>query len=93
MRNILDPVDIFNLVELLNFRREASVETEYFVLNDGREREIHKDFSEKLPDRFCAIFSKALIVEPIQSINFSIFMIAPENSDATPMFDFKNEDI
>jgi hypothetical protein len=72
----LHPVDGFDLVELLDFRGESTMEAEDFALNDCREWEVCEDLGEEFPNGLGAVLLEALIVESVLPIDLSIFVVA-----------------
>jgi hypothetical protein len=50
MRYLLDAIQLPDVVQRLDGRRQPTVQAEDLVLDDGRERQIVKQVSEQLPN-------------------------------------------
>ncbi len=78
MGHLLLPVNCSDLVKRLDAGREAAMDTENAPVNDGWQAEVVKDFCAIAPHCDAAIFSKTLIVEPIDLCDLSRFVVAPD---------------
>jgi hypothetical protein len=93
VRDILHPVDGFDLVELLDFRGEPAVQAEHFAFDDGREREVGEDLGEELPNGLGAVLLEALIVEPVLPVDLSVLVVAAQDGDAVAVLDLEDQHI
>ena len=65
------------------------MEAEDLVLNEGGEGKEVEEVSEVFPHVSVAVFSQALIVEPVHLRNLTGFMIPSEDGDALGVTDLK----
>lgn len=65
LRHFLDSVGLSNLIETVYAWGEAAVQTEDLVLNDSRQGEVVKQFSEDLPHVGISVLAHALIVKSV----------------------------
>ena len=63
--NLLDSFDLSDIVDVLQGRREASVDTENFPVDDRRERQVVKQVCELLPHNETAILFLALNLKAV----------------------------
>jgi len=63
----------------------------YLTLNESRKREIQEHICEILPDILVSIFLEAFIIETVDLIDFSVFVVATENADSIFEANFQSE--
>lgn len=88
MRNFDLPVDCPDLVDELNFRRQSTMNAQYFVLDDCSERQVVKCLIAVFPWSWIPVLLHNLIVEAIDRGNLSWLVIAPQEDDFFGVFDF-----
>ena len=81
MRNLLHSVQFLYLVEGVEMRRQATMQTEDLVLHNCCDWEVIKEVSKVTPDVSTSILSVALIIEAIDLCDLSTFVIASKNSN------------
>ena len=82
MRHFLQSVKAADIVERINGRRQATMETKDLVLDHGREREVVKDVCKVAPDIWAAILAQSLVVKAVDLRNLPALVVAPENENA-----------
>ena len=82
MWHLLLPVDRPNLIEGVNRWTQSSVNTEYFIVDDCCKGKVVEDVSAVSPDIHGTIFSKTLVIEPVNLCDLSALMISPDKGDA-----------
>ena len=65
MRHFLDSVELSDLVEGVDGRRETTMETEDLALDNCGQRQVIEKFGKSLPNIGISILSQALIVEAV----------------------------
>jgi hypothetical protein len=100
MRDILNSIDSFDLIDFFNFRREPAVKTENLIFYNTGKGQILEHLREHFPDMLISIFSKTLIVESIKLIDFPkyvlevpVFMITSEDGNSFSMLYLQYEHI
>lgn len=63
--DFLDAVELADLVERVDGRRETSVQTEDLALDHGSQRQVIEQFRERLPHIRISVLAQALVVETI----------------------------
>ena len=66
------------------------MEAEDLVVNEGSEREVIEEICEVFPHVGIAIFSKTLVIEPVDLCNLAGFMVATKDGDALGVSDFES---
>ena len=79
MRNFLHAIKLSNLVERVDARGQATVQTEDLVFNYSRQRQVVEKFSEVFPNVGIAVLAQALVVEAIHLRDLSAFVVAAKN--------------
>ena len=69
MRNFLIPLDQPDVIKRSNFRREAAVDAEDLVVDEGCHREHVEDSAAVAPGAGVAVFVLTLIIETIHLEN------------------------
>lgn len=70
MGNVLESLKLSNVLQFLYSRAESSVETENFVLDQCGQGEEGEYVREHLPDPLVIVLFEALIVEPVDLVDF-----------------------
>ena len=65
MRDLSEPIDNLDLIDMMYRRAETTVDAEYGVVDDDREGEEIEHVGEILPDGGCAVFSGTFKVESV----------------------------
>ena len=78
MRYLLLPVNCSNLIQGIDRWRQASMNAEYFIIDDSCESKVVEDFSAVSPHIHRAILPQAFIIEPINLRDLSAFMITSD---------------
>jgi len=82
MRDFLNSVKLFDLIEGIDTRGEPSMEAEDGVVDDGSEGEVVEQLGEVHPDIGVSVLSEALIVEAVHLGDLADFMVTSEDSQA-----------
>ena len=69
------------------------MKAEDLIFNGGWYRQALKDFSKTFPDEIGSIFFKALIIESIQFVDFSVLVVPPQDSYSVLVLEFQQDDI
>lgn len=64
--------------------------TEYFLIDDGRDRQTVKAISERFP-QFDVVPSLALVVEPVYPVYAGAFVIPAQQEEVLRVFDLVSE--
>lgn len=70
MGNVLESLELSYVLKFLYSRAESSVETENLVLDQGGQGEESEYIREHLPDPLVVVLFEALIVEPVDLVDF-----------------------
>jgi len=92
MRHLLYPVQRPNIVERVNAGRQATVQAEYLVLDEGCEGKEVEEIGKVFPDVGVAVLAQALVVEAVDLGNLAGFVIAAEDGDALRVADFESDE-
>ena len=76
---LLDSIELPHMVEGVDGGAQPTVETEYVVVDQGREREVVKEVGEELPNVGAAVLANALIIEAVHLRDLSGFVIAAKD--------------
>ena len=85
--NLLDAVELANVVQSVDGRREATVQAEDGVANESGERKEVEEVREVLPDVGVAVLAKALVVEAVNLGDLTRLVVAAENGEAVGVAD------
>ena len=81
-------IDGSNLVDGLDFGTETSMHTENFVINNGSQRKIVKDFCAVFPRIRVSILPVNFIIESIDGGNLSRLVVSSQESNSVRMLHF-----
>jgi len=81
VRHLLYSIERANMVERVDRRRQAAVQTEYLALDERGERQIVEQVREELPDVCVAVLAKALVVETVHLCYLSALVVAAYQSN------------
>ena len=59
------------------------------TIDDSSDRQALEDFSEPFPNVVGAVLPLAFVIESVQFIDFSVFVIASQNGDSVSVFDLE----
>jgi len=93
MRNILLPIDISDLVEVINFRRKSSMQAENLVLDFSCDWQALEKFSKEFPDEVSSVFFEALVIEAIEFVDLPVLMVASEYRDPVLVLNFEQDNV
>lgn len=74
-------VSVMYLVKRVHRWREATMDTEYFVVYDGREAQIVEDLSAVLPNIDTAILLQTFVVKPVHLGDLTALVITTDQCD------------
>ncbi len=87
------PIDISNLVKIVDFRRKSSMQAEDLVFDFSRNRQTLEELSKQLPDEVSSIFFETLIIEAIQFVDLPVLVVASENGYSVLMLYFQQDHV
>lgn len=90
MRHFLNPVQLTNVVQAIDARGQAAMQTEDLRLHQRSERKVVKEVSEDLPHIGIPVLAEALIIETVNLSDLSALMVTTENGDAIWVPDFQS---
>lgn len=82
VRNFLDPVEGTDIIEGINAGREAAVEAEDLIVDEGGEGEVVEEVGEVLPNIGVAVLAEALVVKAVNLGDLARLVIPAEDGDA-----------
>nr|GMC81859.1 ABC1 family protein, putative [Ipomoea batatas] len=91
IRHVHGPLEGSYLVQALHLRRQAAVHAKYLIIDDGGHRETVKTLGERLPEAN-AVAALALVVETVDPIDRSAFVVSSEDEEVIGKFDFVAEE-
>mmetsp|Transcript_1685 Transcript_1685/g.4987 ORF Transcript_1685/g.4987 Transcript_1685/m.4987 type:complete len:273 (+) Transcript_1685:109-927(+) len=91
VRHLLDAVQLPDVVEGVEGRRDASVHADDLVLDDGGHGQVVKGVREQLPDRRSAVCSHAFVEEAVHLRDLTALVVATEEGDALLIADLVEE--
>ena len=92
MRHLLDPVQRPDIVEGVDTRRQAAVQAEDLVVDEGGEREVVEEVGEVFPDVGVAVLAEALVVEAVDLRDLARLVVASQDRDALRVADFERDE-
>mmetsp|Transcript_61100 Transcript_61100/g.169408 ORF Transcript_61100/g.169408 Transcript_61100/m.169408 type:complete len:231 (+) Transcript_61100:521-1213(+) len=91
MRHLLNAVQLPDVVQRVQRRRDATVHADDLVLDDGGHRQIVEGISEELPHSWSAVRPHALVEEAVNLRDLAALVVATEQSDALLVADLVQE--
>ena len=82
VRHLLHAVEGADVVERVDAGRQAAVEAEDLVVDEGRQGEKVEEVGEAFPDAGVAVLPEALVVEAVHLRDLTRLVVAPEDRDA-----------
>ena len=82
MRNFHKPIELLDLVQGIDTRRETTMKAENASLDDGSNWEVVEKGGEVLPHVGISILSKALVVETVHLGDLFGLVVTTENGDS-----------
>lgn len=92
MGNLLNSVKSPNVIESIDTRREASVEAEDLVVDEGGEGEVVEQVGKVLPDIGVSVLAEALVVEAVDLSDLTRLVVAAEDGDALGISDLEGDE-
>jgi len=78
--HLLHAVQLPDLVQSVDARRQPSMQTEDLAFDDSGEGEVVEEFGELLPDVGVAVLAQALVVESIHLSNLPALVVPSQDS-------------
>ena len=75
VRYLLNSVQRADVVECVNARGEAAMQTEDLIVDQSGERKVVEQVREELPDICVAVLSQAFVVEPVDLRNLARLVV------------------
>jgi hypothetical protein len=88
----LDAVEGADVIERVDARRQAAVQAEDLVVDEGCEGEVVEEVGEVLPDVGVAVFPQALVVETVNLRDLTRLVVAAEDGDARGVADLQGDE-
>lgn len=82
MRDVLEAIDVPELIQSLNLRRESAVQAEDLILNFCCHWQTLENISEHLPDKVRPVLPETLVVKSVELVDLPVLVVAPEDGDA-----------
>jgi len=82
VRDLLDPLYVFNVVDSLKSRGKPAVDREDFAVDNSSDGQEVKHIGEVLPHPRVPVLRLALGVEPVNLGDLPSFVVAPQQADA-----------
>lgn len=82
VRHLLHAIDLADLVECVDGRREAAVQAEDLVVDQRGKRQVVEQVGEVLPHVRVAVLAQALVIEAIHLRDLARLVVAAQNRDA-----------
>jgi hypothetical protein len=92
MRHLLDSVQGSNIIQCIDTGRQASVEAEDLVVDQGGEGEVVEQVGEVLPHIGIAVLPETLVVESVYLCDLARLVVAAENGDAAGISDLERHE-
>lgn len=92
MGNLLNSVKSPNVIEGIDTRREAPVEAEDLVVDEGGKGEVVEQVGEVLPDIGISVLAEALVVEAVDLSDLTRLVVAAEDGDALGISDLQGDE-
>lgn len=92
VRHLLYSVERANVVECIDRRRQASVQAEDLVVDEGGEREVVEEIGKVFPDVRVAVFAQALVVEAVDLRNLTRLVVSAKDCDALRIADLQGNE-
>jgi hypothetical protein len=90
MRHLLLSINHTDLIQRIDTGTKPPMHRKDFILDNGTEREIVKDFRAVPPHIHRTVFPQTLIVKPVDLRNLPTFVIAADEGDAIGVADFES---
>ena len=81
MRWLLKAVEVLDLVDGVKRWREASMNAQHRVIDDGREAEAVEDVDARLPHGGVAVLFEALVIEAVNLRDLAALMVSTDEGD------------
>ena len=75
VRHVLEPVQLLDLLNGLDCRREPAVGAKNLPFYDGGQGQVAEDICKVLPSELVAVFAETLVIKSVYLVNFAIFMV------------------
>jgi len=87
--DLMAAVQLTELIQLLDFRRQATMNAKYFPINNRREGQEIKDAAAHPPDIRRSILGQALLVESVGPCGTAALVVAPQQAHLAGMSDLE----
>lgn len=91
MRNFLESIDVFDVVDHVQSRAKSAVHRKYLVVDYGADRKEVKNVCELLPDLWRAVFALALGVEAVDLRDLPSLVVATQQAYSLWIPDLEQE--
>jgi hypothetical protein len=92
VRDLLDAVDGADVIEGVDGGREAAVEAEDLVVDEGGEGEVVEKVGEGFPDVGVAVLPQTLVVEAVDLGDLPRLVVAAKDGDPLSVPDFERDE-
>jgi hypothetical protein len=88
MGDLLNPLDLFDIIDVLQTWRQTGMYTEHSIVNNCGQRQVVEQVCELLPDRQTAVLALALDLKSIDLRDLARFVISSQQSETTRISQF-----
>ena len=92
VRHFLDAVEGADVIEGVDAGRQATVQTEDLVVNQGGQGQVVKEVGKELPDVGVAVFPQALVVKAVDLSDLTRLVVSTQDGDALRVSDFESDE-
>jgi hypothetical protein len=92
MRHLLYAVERSNVIQCVDAWRQATMQTEDLVVDQGSKREVVEEVRKVLPDVGVAVLAQAFIVEAVDLGDLAGLVIAAKDGDALWVSDLERDE-
>lgn len=92
MRNLLNSIKGSDVIESIDARREAPVQAEDLVVDEGGEGEIVEKVGEVLPDIGISVLAETFVIEAVDLSDLARLVVAAEDGDALGISDLQGDE-
>lgn len=89
MGNLLNAIERPDVVERVDRRTQAAVETEDLVFDKSGEGKVVEEVGEVFPDIGVSIFTQAFIIKAVDLCDLAGFVVSSKDSDTLGVTDLK----
>lgn len=92
MRHFLDAIQSSDIIKRVNARRQAAVETENLIVDQGGEGKVVEQVGKVLPHVSVAVLAQAFVVKAVDLGDLAGLVVAAENGDALRVSDLEGDE-